>query len=197
MKYTFVNIVRTDFGVYYYDIKHFDDLDEAKKHLRDYKENNLSKFGFLIKSNIFIEGEYEEFDLHQYDTPSGKMITQTVTLLVACKDDGKSKNTMKVNNLELYSVYVSRQVNSIITSQECHMANITLKEAIRIRHSLFENFLNGIKSNETKYRLENSSESERHCSVMYLDYYTNNINLWTCIVIRQDQLRGVRALGTM
>lgn len=197
MKYTFANIVRTDLSVYYYDIKHFDDLDEAKKHLRDYKVNNLSKFGYLLKSNIFIKGEYEEFDLHQYDPLSGKMINQTVTLLVTCKNDDKPKDAVKVDSLELYSVYVSRQVNSIVTSQECHMSNLTLKEAIRIRHDLFENFLEEIKSNDTKYRFENSSESERHCSVMYIDYYTNNVNLWTCIVIRQDQLRGVHALGTV
>lgn len=198
MKYTFVNILRTAFGAYPYDIKHFDNLDEAKKHLREYKAKNLFKFGQIIESKVFLDNEYEEYHLHQRD-PKGNVIDQNVTLAITCNDDNEkeTKDNMKIDNSDLYSIYISKHVNSIVTSQLCFMPNLTLKEAIKMRHDLFENFLNNIKNNDTMYRFDNSSESERYCSVMYIDNYTNNANLWVCIVISQDQLRGVHPLGTV
>ena len=170
MKYTFVNILRTAFGAYPYDIKHFDNLDEAKKHLREYKAKNLFKFGQIIESKVFLDNEYEEYHLHQRD-PKGNVIDQTVTLAITCNDDNEkeTKDNMKIDNSDLYSIYISKHVNSIVTSQLCFMPNLTLKEAIKMRHDLFENFLNNIKNNDTMYRFDYSSESERYCSVMYID----------------------------
>lgn len=195
MKYTFAVLLRTALGVYPYDIKHFDDINEAKKHFREYKAQNLSKFGLIIKSEVFIENEYEEYDLHQYD-PRGNIIEQTAVIMIYENDGKETKDTMKkIDSSKLYSVYISKHVNSIVTSQLCHMSNITLKDAIQMRHVLFENFLNKIKNDDINYRFENSSESERHCSVIYTDRNTKYINSWTCFVIRQDQLRGVHPLG--
>lgn len=191
MKYRFEAIRRTDVGVYSHDIKHFSDINEAKEHFINYKANTLSKFGVIVESKVLIESEYEEYILHQSD-PKGNEFDQTVILLLTFEDGDKLEDAINIIDSEsLYCIYISMYNNNIITSQNCYMSGLTLHEAIQIQRDLFNDLLANIKSDDKMYRLDNESRSRHYCSIKYTNLYTNNTNLWTCTVIRQDHLRGV------
>lgn len=191
MKYRFEVIRRTDVGVYSHDIKHFNDINEAKEYFINYKANTLSKFGAIVESKVLIKNEYEEYVLHQCDS-RGNEFDQTVILLLTFEDGDKLEDTINIIGSEsLYCIYISMYNNHIVVSQNCYMSNLTFNEAIRIQHDLFKNLLANIRSDNTTYVLDNESRSERYCSIKYTNLYTNNTNLWTCTVIRQDHLRGV------
>ena len=191
MKYRFEVIRRTDVGVYSHDIKHFNDINEAKEYFINYKANTLSKLGAIVESKVFIESEYEEYVLHQCDS-RGNEFDQTVILLLTFEDGDKLEDAINIIDSEsLYCIYISMYNNNIITSQNCYMSGLALHEAIQIQRDLFNDLLANIKSDDKMYRLDNESRSRHYCSIKYTNLYTNNTNLWTCTVIRQDHLRGV------